>query len=139
MRNIISSSLGVGLVCLIALSLVSCASSGSDANRAPAGNPLSPNAVHMDSSRFTTPRVTLRAGERLTLVADTFAPHIIASGTWVNGSAQCRVEPGAPEINDVMIEGNKSDSLGPFPQPGNYNLYCTIHPGMNLSVSVAQG
>jgi plastocyanin len=93
----------------------------------------------MDNSRFVTPTASIRTGESVTLVADTFAPHVIANGTWANGQAQRVVEPGAPEIKDVQIDGSKAGSVGPFTQAGSYHLYCTIHPGMNLSVDVAQG
>ena len=127
---------------LLAIGLVGCAGSGARTDQAQRGNAASvdgPNTVHMDNTRFVPAATTIRAGERLTLVADTMAPHIIANGTWANGSARRAVEPGAPEIDDVTIAGNTSGSVGPFNQPGTYNLYCTIHPGMNLTVTVVQG
>ncbi len=31
---------------------------------------------------------------------------------------------------------NDSHMIGPFPTAGTYHLYCTVHPGMNLTVIV---
>ena len=130
------------MVGLLAIGLVGCAGSGGQSGQAPRGSAASvdgPNTVHMDNTRFVPAATSIRAGESVTLVADTMLPHVIGNGTWANGSARRAVEPSAPEIKDVTIEGNKSGSVGPFNQPGTYNLYCTIHPGMNLTVTVVQG
>jgi plastocyanin len=127
---------------LLAIGVVGCTGSGGQGGQPRRGNAASldgPNMVHMDNTRFVPAATTIRAGESLMLVADTMVPHIIANGTWANGSARRAVEPGAPEIKDVTIEGNSSGSVGPFNQPGTYNLYCTLHPGMNLTVTVVQG
>jgi plastocyanin len=46
-------------------------------------------------------------------------------------------ENGAPVVNNVQISGNgSSQAIGPFNTPGSFHLYCTIHPGMNLTVIV---
>ena len=46
-------------------------------------------------------------------------------------------ESGAPGMNNVQISGNGSSQvIGPFNTPGTYHFYCTVHPGMNLTVIV---
>ena len=46
-------------------------------------------------------------------------------------------ESGAPVMNNVQISGNGSSQvIGPFNTPGTYHFYCTVHPGMNLTVIV---
>jgi plastocyanin len=35
----------------------------------------------------------------------------------------------------VRIEGGNVE-LGPFTAPGTYDVYCVLHPGMNLTVIV---
>jgi plastocyanin len=72
----------------------------------------------------------------VTLVADTSTPHIIANGAWENSSPKRAKEPGAPEITNVQVNGNSSQSIGPFTTAGTFKLYCTIHAGMNLTVHV---
>ncbi len=127
------------LCCMLALTLVACGNSG-PSNAAGPGNSSpdggSGNTVHMNNTHFLQSSITIHKGESITLVADTGVPHIIANGTWQNGEAQPAKEPGAPEINGVQINGNSSSTLGPFNTAGTFQLYCTIHPGMNLTVIV---
>ena len=130
--------LGVLLIAVIAAGLVGCSSTPAPA--AIVSNPSaasSPNTVHMDNRRFLPDSITVSAGERVTLVADTMRPHIIANGTWGPGNrAQPAREPGAPEVRDLNIQGGQSGTIGPFTEPGTFQLYCTIPPGMPLTVTV---
>jgi plastocyanin len=76
-------------------------------------------------------------GESITLInSDLFGSHAIANGTWENGTAQAAKEAGAPEVNDVKIGGNSSATIGPFTTAGTFKLYCTVHAGMDLTVTV---
>jgi plastocyanin len=119
----------VALLALAAVSSLACA--------APNRGPDAPNTVHMNNTRFAQASVTIRPGESLNLVADTNAPHIIGNGSWAGGRAQAEREGSAPAVDQLKIDGGKSAPVGPFTEPGSYKLYCTIHPGMDLSVAVA--
>src|SRR5258708_25124631 len=92
--------------------------------------------VHLTAARFAPDIVALPKGERLLIVDDGPVPHTRANGAW---SADNRpvpgVEPGAPLVNNVALNNN-TVTMGPFTTPGTYHLYCTIHPGMNLTVVV---
>ena len=115
--------------CLITLLLAAC---GTTSSATPAGH----NEVHMTANTFAQASITIKKGESITLVDDTFVPHIIKNGTWENNVAKAAREPGAPEVNNVQISGNGTASIGPFTTAGTFKLYCTIHPGMNLTVIV---
>jgi plastocyanin len=94
-----------------------------------------PNQVHMNDSNFDQPSITLKKGEDITLVNDTAAIHIIDNGTWdSNGNARSVTEPGAPPVN-LEIDGYANKKIA-FSTAGTFHLYCTIHPGMNLTVIV---
>ncbi len=99
---------------------------------------ITSNAVHMNSTQFVQASVTIKKGERLTLIDDASTPHIIANGTWEQGEAKAATEPGAPQVNDVQIPGNDSRTIGPFTVAGTFKLYCPIHSGMNLTVQVVE-
>ena len=110
------------------LLLIACSSTSSGST--------SGNQVHMNDTDFVQSSITIKKGERVTLVADTFVPHTIANGTWENGTPQPAKEPGAPVVDNVSIGGNNSASIGPFTTAGSFKLYCTVHAGMNLTVIV---
>ena len=114
---------------VITLLLVACGSVSSATNTAE-------NVVHMNSMQFVQTSVTIKKGERLTLIDDALTPHIVANGTWENGMPHSAREPGAPLVKDVQINGTDSLVLGPFTTAGTFKLYCTIHSGMNLTVVV---
>ncbi len=91
--------------------------------------------VHMGDSNFVKNTVTISKGGSLLLIDDAAVPHIIQNGSWNNGTAQPATEAGAPTVQ-VQFQGNDQHSVGPFTTAGTFHLYCTIHPGMNLTVTV---
>jgi len=92
-------------------------------------------AVHMGNTDFVQHAVTIQKGQKLNLIDDATSTHIITNGSWVNGSAKPGKEPGAPTVNQTYI-GNDSAPIGPFNTAGTYQLYCTVHQNMNLTVTV---
>ena len=96
--------------------------------------PPGPQA-HMAGASFLVPSVKVSKGQMLTLVDDSTAQHIIKNGTWNGSTPQPKSESGAPTVN-VTLNGNDSAAIGPFNTAGTFQLYCTIHPGMNLTVNV---
>jgi len=91
--------------------------------------------VHTKGTNFVQSSVTLSTGSSLTIIDDDTIPHVIKNGTWNNGTPQDLTEPDAPTVN-VTNNGNDSQTVGPFNTAGTFHLYCTIHPGMNLTVTV---
>lgn len=92
--------------------------------------------VHLTANQFAPDIVALHKGDRLIIVDDGPVPHTLTNGSW---SADNRpvpgVEPGAPLVNNVALNNN-TVTIGPFATPGTYHLYCTIHPGMTLTILV---
>ncbi|MGB8345432.1 MAG: hypothetical protein WCD86_11140 [Ktedonobacteraceae bacterium] len=127
MKKLIAFCLVLGLLAI----LFAACSSGSS------GSSGSSNAqtVHMGVSNFNQPSVTIQKGQSLTMTDDTASVHIIMNGSWVNGAPQPKQEPGAPVVN-VQFNGNDTHHIGPFNTAGTYHLFCTVHPGMNLTVIV---
>jgi len=92
-------------------------------------------AVHMGVSNFAQSSVTVPKGSKLMLIDDGSFPHILRNGIWKNNTPYPATETGAPSIHDVQVNGN-SIEIGPFNTAGTFHIYCTIHPGMNLTVIV---
>ena len=99
------------------------------------GTSESSTTVHMNYQTFVQSSVSIRKGSRITLIDDVAVPHDIANGKWDNNTAQPLKETNAPLVN-VQLKGNDQEVIGPFAIAGTYHLYCTIHPGMNLTVIV---
>ncbi len=91
--------------------------------------------AHMSNATFVQTSVTINKGDTLTLVDDVPVEHIIKNGTWKGITPQPATESGAPAV-DQTFNGNDSGPVGPFNTSGTFQLYCTIHPGMNLTVIV---
>jgi hypothetical protein len=74
-------------------------------------------------------------GTSLHLIADTGVTHILENGSWNGQKADQTAEPGAPAVSHVMVSSGALD-IGPFTTSGTYHIYCTVHPGMMLTVIV---
>lgn len=123
--------LSLAVVLLAACGSVS-ASCGSSSTNSSGGTPT----MAMCGNTFAQSTITINKGQSLTLVNDAADQHIIANGSWENSTAQSARETGAPQVNNVTVAGNSSATIGPFNTAGTFKLYCTVHPGMNLTVVV---
>ncbi len=93
-------------------------------------------AIHMTANNFVQNVVLVPKGEKLLIVNDSSAEHILQNGAWdTNGTPHAGGEPGAPTLQNVDIT-NGSKTIGPFATAGVYHIYCTLHPGMNLTIVV---
>ena len=92
-------------------------------------------SVHMNTGNFVQPTVTIKKGQTLTLIDDATSPHIVVNGSWVNGQAVNKAESGAPTVK-LNFNGGDSLATAPFNTAGTFHIYCTIHSGMNLAVTV---
>jgi plastocyanin len=97
-----------------------------------------PNPVKLEATTFSPPSITIKKGEKITLKSDiTSPPHTIKNGTWDSMDTQKpKTETDAPKVDDLQINGGDSKPVGPFTTAGTFHLYCTLHPGMNLTVIV---
>jgi plastocyanin len=126
---------------ILVLTLVACGG-GNNGNSGNGGNSTNstastdPNMVLMNTTDFVPAAVTIPVDTSLTLKAEGFVPHFIANGIWQNGTAMAAREDGAPEVNNIQIDGGKEGMIGPFTKAGTFQFYCTIHPNMNLTVTV---
>jgi plastocyanin len=91
--------------------------------------------VHMGVSTFAQTTVTVAKGAKLTLIDDGSFTHILQNGTWESNTPHPAKETGAPSVQNVQVNGG-SVAIGPFNTAGTFHIYCTVHPGMNLTVVV---
>ena len=129
MKKLIATFIVLGLMTvLIAACAITSSSSGGSSSS-------SGNDVHMSDSNFVLSTVTISKGSSLNLIDDTGTVHIIQNGTWTNNTPILKKENGAPIVNQTFT-GNDTHATGPFNTAGTYDIFCTVHPGMNLTVTV---
>jgi plastocyanin len=101
-----------------------------------ASNTMGTRTVHLAAVSFAPDIIALHKGDTLTIVDDAPIPHTITNGVWsADNKPVPGIEPGAPVISDVEVNNN-TVKVGPFTTAGVYHLYCTIHPGMALTIIV---
>lgn len=115
------------LVLALALSVAGCGESASGG---------SSNEVDMGSSSFVQTSVTLSSGQALHLVdpQDSGGTHNLCLGQ--NGT--CASDPNGPTAlggSGMMFSPGTTKDIT-FSTAGTYHITCTIHPSMNLSVTV---
>jgi len=95
------------------------------------------NEVDLDSSSFAQSSITIQKGQSITLVNQTDTTHVIANGQWNFNTPDPLQEAGAPFANNITLSStNQTEIIGPFNTAGTFHFYCTIHPDMNLVVTV---
>lgn len=83
------------------------------------------------------------SGETVSLAGSQFSPSTltIAAGTTVtftdtSGHTVTEGEDGVAAEDPIIDEQGGSDITFTFDEPGTYNITCTIHPTMNMTITV---
>jgi plastocyanin len=116
-----SSGLFLGSLTLLMLILASCA-------RAPTATPGGTTAeaqVVMRSLAFVPKELTIQAGTKVTWTNEDSFAHTVTSGTRGNPTG----------MFDETVQAGGTFSFT-FEQPGTYDYFCSIHPGMDGVVIV---
>jgi plastocyanin len=100
------------------------------------GGPAS-NEVDMGIATFQQDSVTIKAGQAVQFAdpANGGGVHVLCVGQ----NLRCVPQPGAPDALDgtAGITFNPGDTRDiVFPTAGSYDVVCTIHPGMVVTVVV---
>jgi plastocyanin len=135
MKRSITIGVLAQIVCIIALCLIATALIGA-CGVGTANAPMTANQVHMATHVFTVASITINKGESVTLVNDSGLSHIVLNGSWVNGQATPLQEAGAPTVSTGQIPAGGYVVIGPFDTAGTYQVYCSLHLGMNLAIIV---
>src|SRR5262249_40724030 len=97
-----------------------------------------PNTVSMDLANFHQDSLAIKSGETVHFVNPVNGdPHALCIGK----DNQCAPQTGAPEkLNSTNpVTTNPADTLAVvFATPGTYLVICTLHPGMQVTITVQQ-
>ena len=122
------------LLLVLALGVAACGKSAGNGNNPGTSTPS--NQVTMDATDFVNNAVTIKAGQSVHFddPGDSGGTHIICSG--LNG--QCDNSSSAPKDlqgSGFTINAGQTKDVT-FPTAGTYKITCSIHPDMNLTVTV---
>lgn len=114
----------------------SSSSSPSTSPSASGGACTAGTTVKTSVNNFEQSCITLKKGETLKIVQDQTSFHLFDYGQWNGNTQQPGQAPaGGPTIKSLQLTG-ASVNIGPFTTAGTYHIYCTVHPGMNLTIVV---
>jgi plastocyanin len=89
--------------------------------------------IGMVTRDFAKDAVTLHRGQRLTLVNNSNAVHVIGPGVDTHIASP---ERGNPMTGFHLMQTNSVYTTGPWMTLGTFYLTCSVHPGMTLRVVV---
>lgn len=116
-----------------AIAAAGCGKTPGGANTGPSG-PV--DQVEMDAVNFVQTSITIKAGVPFKFVdpSDTGGLHVICAGD--NG--KCIADANAPkELADPGFQINPGETKTvTFDKAGTYHIACTVHPDMNLTITV---
>lgn len=93
--------------------------------------------IHLGISTFSQSQITLSKGGKLQLVDDGTFGHNISTGQWISGQPVREQLTGEPVVNHVKLnQTGQMLEVGPFTTAGTYHLYCSVHRGMMLTITV---
>jgi plastocyanin len=110
-----------------ATTAVSMAASESAAESAAESMGEGPSITITSTSSFGAEEVTVPAGETLTVINNSSAPHTFTEGENGGEAENARV------AEDIATGATVEVS---FPEPGDYNVTCLFHSAMNMVVHV---
>lgn len=132
--GIILAVLALGSILLAACSRPGV-SVGNNGGAAPTSNSCANATVHTLATTFQESSVDVCKGSSLTVMPAAQSFHILENGSWVGSNPQPENKPGAPMLNKLQVSASPVQ-IGPFTTAGTFHIYCTVHPGMNLTINV---
>jgi plastocyanin len=121
----------LGICALLVLLTAFVAACGSGSSTTPN------NTAGLAAMSFSPSNITIQKGQSIILDNQTATVHIISNGTWNGNTPDPKTESGAPTVNNMMFNSaNQTQTIGPFNTAGTYHYYCSVHPDMNLTVTV---
>jgi plastocyanin len=121
--------LSIVVFSILTVVFVACGGSNETSNN--------PNTIRTEGGTFATSSISIKKGSTITFLDDSNngALHYLIIGQ--NG--QEAAQNGAPDFGGLSghrIEGGDVWTTAPWNTAGIYHVTCTVHPSMNLTVTV---
>lgn len=116
-----------------------CSGGGGAKAGAAAGTATPPGAtVHLAFTLITPTHVAIKAGQAVTFLNDNPISHVMVEGSWkADPSTGLRTEEHDDGVFSLKLDKPGQRASHTFATPGTYEFFCTIHQGMNGTVTVS--
>lgn len=115
-----------------------CGSSGSKPSAGAAPAAKAGATVNMTFTVFDKKSYDIKAGQALTFVNANPIEHVIVEGTYKVDADGLRTTETDDKAFNLAIPAKKGYSVSQtFAKAGTFTFYCTIHKGMNATVTVS--
>lgn len=129
--------LGIMLLPLLLIAVIAAAGCGKTPGTGSTGTPSGGGStVSMTSTTFVQQSITVKAGTAVQFVdpSDTGGVHILCFG---KDQTCAKNESGPADLNSGNLQFNPGDTKSlTFSTPGTYEVTCTIHQNMNVTITV---
>lgn len=125
------------VVGISALLLSGCSSSGSSSK--PADKPVTKAGATVDTSllAFAPKSVHISKGETVTWIAGDNIAHVLVEGSYEVGSDGLRTKESDDKAFNLKLSKKGQQVSHTYDMAGTFTYFCTIHHGMNGSVTVS--
>ena len=119
---------------LVLLGLTACSSSDGEADTAA---PVEGTSVRTTLLDFDPKEVTVAKGDTVTWVAGDDISHVLVQGSYEVGSDGLRTKETDDKAFELKLAGKGQQVKHTYSTAGTFTYYCTIHRGMNGTVTVS--
>ena len=129
---------GLALGSTLLLATACGGSSGGAKDSGPTGGSTPGATVHLAFTEFKPVDYAIKVGQALTFENDNPITHVIVEGPWKAGPDGLRTsetDDGAFHLKINPTKGFTAEHV--FDKAGTFPFFCTIHKGMNATVTVS--
>lgn len=125
------------LLAVAAFVLAGCSSNASS-HKAPAATAVSGTVVEIKLLSFMPKNMTVKVGTTVTWRDDSPITHTVTSGAVIGVDATTGLRSGQTPTGlfNAKLRGSGTTFSYTFTKPGTYSYYCSIHYGMNATITV---
>lgn len=97
---------------------------------------VQPGQVGMTEDQYDVDEVDIFTGDTVTFVNNSAFLHVLAPGEAARLEAQSGIPPLDHDLDTHISMAGDVYTTGRWNTPGDYNMTCTLHPAMTVTINV---
>lgn len=99
---------------------------------------VQPGQVGMTEEQYDVEKLTIAAGDTVTFVNNSHFLHVLAPGQEARLEAQSGIPKLDHDLDTHISMAGDIYTTGRWETPGEYNMTCTLHPAMTVTIVVQE-